>query len=131
MDRSAARLRDCLSLIFAATMVAGCTSGFVRIAPAPSPQSEKMGQASGSACGSLLFDSNLFSLPLIEVYLPPIVVPPPVPAAFNSRVRRAYENAIRSVPGATALVGVSMREDWYWWALGTTRCVTISGEAVR
>lgn len=124
-------MRDFLLPIFTAMMIGGCTSGFVRIAPAPPPESQKLGQAIGSACGSLLLDSNLFSLPLVEVYLPPIVVPPPVPAAFNSRVQRAYTNAVRSVPGATALVGVSMREDWYWWALGTTRCVTISGEAIR
>ncbi len=50
---------------------------------------------------------------------------------LNSRVERAYADAVASVPGATALVNVTMQENWYWWFLGTTRCVTVSGEAIK
>lgn len=50
---------------------------------------------------------------------------------LNSRVERAYAGAVQSVPGATGLVNVTMKENWFWWVLGSTRCVTITGEAIR
>ncbi len=54
-----------------------------------------------------------------------------IPVGLNSRDERAYNAAVASVPGATALVDVTMHENWYWWLLGTARCVTISGEAIK
>ena len=50
---------------------------------------------------------------------------------INSRVENAYQNALASVPGATALVDVTMRENWQWWVIGTSRCVTVTGEAIK
>jgi hypothetical protein len=38
---------------------------------------------------------------------------------------------VASVPGATALIDVTMQEDWYWWFIGTARCVTVKGEAIH
>lgn len=54
-----------------------------------------------------------------------------IPMGLNSRVERAYNNALDSVPGATALVDVTVKEDWMWWLIGTGRCVTVTGEAIK
>jgi hypothetical protein len=50
---------------------------------------------------------------------------------LNSRVENAYVDAISKVPGATSLINVTIKEDWYWWLIGTARCVTLTGEAVK
>lgn len=93
----------------------GCASSFTTVLPRLPEQYDKLGTASGSACGSLLIGGTLNFIPV----------------GLNSRVERAYRNAVESVPGATALAKVTMQEQWYWWVYGTTRCVTITGEAIR
>ncbi len=50
---------------------------------------------------------------------------------LDSRIQRAYDRALASVPGATGLVDVTIEESWYWWLLGTSRNVTITGEAIK
>ncbi len=108
--------------IFISTMFAfavsfiGCASGFTTIAPTPPKKYEKLGHASGKATGSL---------GILPTYLNFI------PMALNSRIDRAYDNALESVPGATALIDVTFEESWYWWFIGTGRTVTVSGEAIR
>jgi hypothetical protein len=96
----------------------GCTSGFKTIVPTPPANYEKLGPATGSATGSLV-------APLVDSYSSFI------PIMLNSRVERAYNNAIASVPGATGLIDITYKEDWYWWVFGTARTVTITGEAIK
>jgi hypothetical protein len=50
---------------------------------------------------------------------------------INGRVANAYKNAVDSVPGATALVDVTIQEHWAWWLFATSRCVTVTGEAIK
>lgn len=102
--------------ILSATLIAGCSSGFTNVAPAEPGNTQRLGQASGTACGSILFLATAYNF---------------IPAGLNDRVERAYKEALDSAPGATALVNVTMQENWYWWVLGTARCVTISGEAIK
>lgn len=100
-------------------LCAGCTSGFVAVAPRVPEKFEKRGPAQGSACGFMLFDFGggaWFSV---------------FPVTLNDRVERAYQRALESVPGSTALINVTMKEDWFWWGIGNSRCVTISGEAIK
>src|SRR5574342_704992 len=99
-----------------AALLAGCESVPVNVAPAPPPKFERLGAASGEACGSL---GILFNYAYV------------IPIGLNDRVERAYQRAVASVPGATALINVTYEEDWYWWFIGTARCVTVSGEAIR
>ena len=94
----------------------GCSSGFQTIVPAPPVNYEKLGPAKGSATGSLVFLQTAYNF---------------IPIMFNSRVERAYNEAIASVPGATGLIDVTYQETWFWWVLGTARTVTITGEAIR
>jgi hypothetical protein len=94
----------------------GCASGFRTVMPQPPEKYEKLGPASGSACGSMLIGPTAYNF---------------IPVMLNSRVARAYQQALDSVPGSTALINVTMQEDWYWWVIGTARCVTIQGEAIR
>jgi hypothetical protein len=54
-----------------------------------------------------------------------------IPMGLNGRVQRAYDEAVASVPGATGLVDVTIKENWYWWLIGTARTVTVTGEAIR
>lgn len=111
-------LRCCavVCLIGATVLLGGCASEFTKVAPQPLEKFEKLGPAEGSACGSLMILATAYNF---------------IPVMLNSRVERAYADAVASVPGATGLVDVTMSEDWYWWLLGTSRCVTIKGEAVR
>ena len=103
-------------LLSGSIALAGCSSGFSSVAPTPPEHFTRLGKAEGSACGSLGILASAYNV---------------VPMGINSRVSRAYDKALASVPGATGLVDVTMQEDWWWWLVGTARCVTISGEAIK
>ena len=96
--------------------IIGCASGFTTIAPMPPKKYEKLGHASGKATGSLGILGTAYYF---------------IPMALNSRIDRAYDNALESVPGATALIDVTFEESWFWWVIGTGRTVTVSGEAIK
>ena len=100
----------------ACALLASCASELVTVAPAPPLQYERLGHAEGKACGMLGFLATAYHF---------------APIGLNSRVERAYRDAVASVPGATAIVDVTMSEDWMYPLIGTIRCVTISGEAIR
>lgn len=97
-------------------MLSGCASPWVAVAPTLPEEYERLGPASGEACGDLY----LFTTPT-QFY----------PRHWNERLENAYREAVASVPGATALVDVTYRERWYWWVLASRRCVKFSGEAIR
>ncbi len=103
----------CLALCF---FLSGCSSQTILIAPTPPKKFERLGHASGKATGA------------IGVFLPAYYF---IPMGLNSRIERAYADALRSVPGSTALINVTYEESWFWFVLGTSRTVTISGEAIR
>src|SRR4249919_1726762 len=105
-----------IPVVAASAMLAGCVSGFTTIAPKPPEQYTKLGPAKGSACGMLgvLGTATYF-----------------VPIGLNDRMERAYKEAVASVPGATGLVDVTVQENWEWWVIGTGRCVTVTGEAIK
>lgn len=106
-----------IALVLAtAIFIGGCASGLTNIAHMPPEKYEKLGRATGKAYGSILIGPTAYNF---------------IPVRLNSRVERAYDNALKSVPGATALIDVTIRESWFWWIIGTTRCVTITGEAIR
>jgi hypothetical protein len=102
--------------VVASAILTGCSSGFTNIAPEPPQQYSRLGQATGSACGSLGAVATAYYF---------------IPMGLNSRVERAYQEALASVPGATGLVNITMQENWSWWLIGTSRCVTINGEAIK
>ena len=104
------------ALLVSVLLIGGCASGFTTIAPQPPAQYEKLGPATGKATGSIGILSPVINF---------------IPMGLNSRVDRAYEDAITSVPGATGLIDVTLDESWFWWLIGTGRTVTISGEAIR
>ncbi len=100
---------------FVASIV-GCASGFTTIAPMPPQKYEKLGHVSGKATGSLGILGTAYYF---------------IPMGLNSRIDSAYDNALKSSPGATALIDVTFEESWFWWVIGTGRTVTISGEAIK
>lgn len=110
------RKASLLAALGAATLLGGCASGLSTVAPTPPAEYATLGPARGSACGSLGVIATAYNF---------------VPMGLNTRVERAYADALGSVPGATSLINVTMQEDWYWWVIGTARCVTITGEAVK
>ena len=105
-----------LPILLAGLALAGCASDPAMVAPAAKAGYQDLGPAQGSACGSLLIIATAYNF---------------IPAGLNSRVERAYSDALQSVPGATSLINVKMQENWYWFVLGTMRCVTVTGEAVK
>jgi hypothetical protein len=115
-DRQRFKFRWAGYLIGLSILLSGCASEFTKVSPRPPEKYERLGHATGSACGSLLALATAYYF---------------IPVMLNSRVERAYADAVASVPGATGLVDVTMKEDWTWWLVGTARCVTISGEAIR
>jgi len=104
------------SLLGCILLLGGCASGFTTIAPQPPAHYEKLGPATGKASGSLGIVATAYYF---------------IPMGLNTRVDRAYDNAVASVPGATGLIDVTLDESWFWWVIGTGRTVTISGEAIR
>ena len=107
-----------VSIVVASTLLllSGCSSHNVAIAPAQPEKYEVLGKAEGTGSGSLGLLSTAYNF---------------VPLGLNSRTERAYENALQSVPGATGLINVTYQEDWLWWVIGTSRDVTIKGDAIR
>ena len=101
-----------------ALLVVGCKSSMVMIAPDVPATVTKLGPTEGSAAGALV------SPGIGTAYYF-------VPVMLNSRVQRAYDDALARAPGATALTSVTLQENWYWWVFGCSRHVTITGEAVR
>jgi hypothetical protein len=94
----------------------GCSSGRTVITPAPSDNYQKLGKVEGKACGSLGILSTAYNF---------------IPMGLNGRYESAYNDAIAKAPGATGLIDVTLSEDWFWWVIGTARCVTLTGEAIK
>lgn len=103
-------------LLVCLPLIGGCASGLTTIAPQPPAHYETLGPATGKASGSLGILGTAYYF---------------IPMGLNTRVQRAYDNAVASVPGATGLIDVTFDESWFWWIIGTGRTVTISGEAIR
>lgn len=97
-------------------LLSGCSSHNVVIAPAEPEKYEVLGKAKGKASGSLGVISTAYNF---------------IPMRLNSRTARAYNDAVKSVPGATGLINVTYQEDWFWWVIGTARNVTITGDAIK
>jgi hypothetical protein len=103
-------------LLGAIFICGGCRSKWVTIAPELPAKYEQLGHAEAEACGDLYF----FTTPTQFV-----------PYNWNERVQSAYDGALASVPGATALMNVNYSERWYWWGFASSRCTRISAEAIR
>lgn len=110
-------------LMIACMTATGCASPYKTVLPTPPDHYQKLGAAKGNACGSMMILAPYYFIPVVEL--------PFIGGSLNERVENAYRKAIDSVPGATALLNVTMQEKWYWWVLGSTKCVTITGEAIR
>ena len=110
------QFRLLVSSIVSILLLSGCASGFTNVAPRPPEQYEKLGKVEGTGCGTMLLLSTAYNF---------------IPAMLNERVESAHAEALAKVPGATKLINVTYEESWFWWVIGTTRCVIISGEAIR
>ncbi|MBU1054172.1 MAG: hypothetical protein KKC46_10125 [Proteobacteria bacterium] len=100
----------CLALLLV-VLIASCSSQRTTIVPMPPENMQKLGRVEGKAYGTIF--QMFFSI------------------FHNSRTDRAYADALAKAPGATALIDVTLQEDWLWYSLGTFSILTISGEAVR
>jgi hypothetical protein len=100
----------------AAVLFGSCKSTLTTVSPAPPARYEKLGAAEGKATGSLGVLGTAYYV---------------IPIGLNTRTERAYERAVASVPGATGLIDVTIKEDWLWWLIGTAWTTTITGEAIK
>jgi len=98
-------------------ILTGCASQMTTIAKTPPAKYEVIGKATGSAKGTMFpgvgTAYNFF------------------PIMLNSRVDRAYNQALCSVPGATGLINITLQENWFFWVIGATKSVTITGDAIK
>jgi hypothetical protein len=99
----------------AAAALVGCATT-VSLAPLPPEKYEKLGATSGDSCGVLLLGDWFLAI---------------IPIGLSERVRTAKSSAVAKVPGATDLINVTVEERWYYWVVGSSRCVTVSGEAIK
>lgn len=113
------KINRCLAAavpLLAAMLLGACASGYTKVSPTPPADYQSLGPTTGKACGSLgILATAYYAIPL----------------GLNSRVENAYIDALNKVPGARSLTNVTMQEDWFWWLIGTARCVTLSGEAIK
>lgn len=100
----------------AALLLTACTSAPVKVTPLPPANYQALGPAEGTGCGFLGLLGTATNV---------------VPMALNGRVDSAYKAAVESVPGATALINVTVSEDWAWMVFATRRCTTVRGTAIK
>lgn len=98
-------------LIVPTLLLQACVSAPVNVSPPPPAQYEVLGPVTGLECGLLLAGV--------------------IPVRFNSRLERAYHEALGTIPGTASLINVKVREDWFWVPLGVTRCAIVTGDAVK
>ena len=103
-------------VVGAALLLQGCASAPVNVFPLPPERYEVLGRVTGMGCGTMLAFGAVLNF---------------IPVNLNSRVERAYRQAVQTLPGTTSLVNVEVREDWFWWVIGTTRCTIITGDAIK
>lgn len=89
----------------------GCSSTDIRVVSAPPEKPTKLGPTQGTASGVLFFGV--------------------IPIGINSRTERAYKDALKNVPGSTALTDVTLDELWLYFGIALFQQVTITGEAVK
>lgn len=107
--------RYCL-IVLAGLVMSGCASTTVNVAPTPPANYETIGSTTGSSTGSLgVLAAGYYFIPM----------------GLNSRIEKAYQDALANAPGATGLIDVTYQEDWYWWFIGTARKVTVQGTAIK
>jgi hypothetical protein len=93
-----------------------CSSGFQTVMPMTPEKYETLGVAKGEATGALGILGTAYYF---------------IPIGLNSRVESAYQNALQSVPGATALTDVTYQESWFWIGMVTVRKVSITGNGIK
>lgn len=98
--------------------LAGCAPAYTMLVPRPPLKYEKLGQAEGVGCGTGW------------IVLVPFR-PESISVGYEGRLERARNNAIASVPGATALTHLEIRQTLVWYLIGWTDCITVRGEAIR
>ena len=98
------------------SILPGCSSGSRTIVLTPPAKYVMLGAAKGKGSGAIGILNPVYHF---------------IPVGINSRVETAYENALKSVPGATSLIDVTYQENWFWIVVGTTRTVTITGQAIK
>jgi hypothetical protein len=116
--KAAALRRAALALSLLAP--AACETGYVIIAPDVGAATKPLGPTEGSA-------SSHLGVPW-PVWAPVFCF---IPYGWDDRAPTAYREAVAGVPGATALADVTIQEDWIWWAVGTSRKLTVRGQAVK
>lgn len=115
-DSNLKKLADFVLFAWFLLLIGGCSSGLTRISAGPSDGYQKLGQVEGKSCGALGVAGTAYYF---------------IPLGLNGRYERAYHEAVAKAPGATGLIDVTLSEDWFWFAIATARCVTVSGEAIK
>ncbi|MEJ2201711.1 MAG: hypothetical protein P8X63_11980 [Desulfuromonadaceae bacterium] len=109
-------IRILIAVPLLVALLTGCSTSFTNLQTTPPEHYETLGPVTGKASGSLGILGTAYYF---------------IPMGLNSRIERAYQNALEQAPGATELINVTYSESWFWWIIGTGRTVTITGEAIR
>lgn len=99
-------------LVLIVLAAAGCSGTPLKIPSSPlQPNEEVIGPAAGDATGVMLLQF--------------------IPIGQNDRFGDAYSRALVSVPGATRIVDITIREDWWWAYIMNGYHFYLEGKAVR
>ena len=105
------------AVAFLAGSLAACESPYVTIAPDVGADATRLASSEGTATSHLLLAYFIYA--------------PFVPWGWDERQQTAYGSAVADVQGATALEHVTIEENWYYWVVGTSRRLTVRGDAVK
>ena len=85
----------CILSFFISITLCGCISGPYEIKTTPLATNEQiLGQTEGSSGGVLLFGF--------------------IPIGQNTRFENAYNQALQTQPGTTRLIGLTIKEQWFY-----------------
>ncbi|MBM9575967.1 hypothetical protein JWG45_02265 [Leptospira sp. 201903070] len=102
--------------IFIFAQFQSCSSDPILLQPTLNGTEKNLGNVRGQACGFLGFlDPYYYFFPIGQ----------------NTKMERAYKEALRQIPGSKSIKNITIEEYWFWAVLGVTQCLTISGEAIQ
>ena len=105
-----------LAVLLAAFVLPACETDFVMIAPEVSTEAETLGYVQGNSYRHLLLGTPMYNV---------------IPIGWSGCTTRACEEALAEHSGENlALRDVTMREDWFWWVIGSARQFNIEGDVV-
>ncbi len=107
-------VRFVVVFLLCAIMMSGCASAYKSVLPKPPDQYQKIGEAKGTACGSMLIDGTAYNF---------------IPILLNDRVERAYSDLLANAGPEYYVTDIQVSERWTYAFVGTVYCTDLQATA--